>query len=341
MNYSLIYSESVKIERKGSAKKKQEKSGFAFSFDVGAAIPKTFNFNKVSPVISFVSNGFDDPIAKFNESLKIEKETSFDKGKIRSSFMAIGSFDDPIAKFNASLKTESTGQSNGFKSNRKLKETRSEESLLEKEKVIQISKQEEVFFEESQTASEMKLTTVIEGSKNDDDVPIRVLRNTPQRSGLVGKTMIKEKEKNLEMKDIEMGTPNSKIKGLPGKTPKRTLPKHLIEEVDADKFTPRRIKSTKHFKELVEKERENFNQMNAKWQAYLEAEQLEEEGMWLSMIAMIEMIYDYSEKWLWMIAMIEMVIMLIDYNEKWLWMVAMIDMITMIPMINVILQLMI
>ena len=92
----------------------------------------------------------------------------------------------------------------------------------------------------------------------------------------------RDKENIEDEKEVEMIV----AKGCPGKTPKRhnTLPKHMVQIMDEERFTPRRIQSTSHFRRLVAGEREKFDNMNAVWTTYLNENELKEESKLYSRI---------------------------------------------------------
>lgn len=229
----------------------------------------------------------EDPIAKFNESLKSEKEPGLDIGKTRNSVVAMGF--DPIAMFNASSKSEEGQMMEGLKFDKKvsmdgscdkgdsnMKICRKGEGIINAKVEMDGSKKEDI---------ELKKGEANRSPPQRPIMPVRVLRSTPQRVMARANLVNAEEGDSFDgtepTNDADLKTPSRMVKGLPGKTPKRVtaLPRHVTDEVDSERFTPRRIKSTKHFKQLAQNEREKFNGMNRSWQTYLETEELKEEGL--------------------------------------------------------------
>ena len=205
----------------------------------------------------------------------------------------VGSGEDPIARFNASLKSEGRASMDGF--NLKENESNGHHETPQKDEEIKITdKKEEMDVGDDKTRVDNPEEMIQDGLKNIDEeskenevtmqtppksefAPSRVLRETPQRSAYRIKNLAKEE--SILNDRVTKDTPSNILTGCPGKTPKMlsAVPKDLLQEMNSERFTPRRIKSTKHFKDLLEKERVNFTKLNAYWSGCTE-EDLAEEG---------------------------------------------------------------
>ncbi len=79
----------------------------------------------------------------------------------------------------------------------------------------------------------------------------------------------------------ESESPKTHIIAPPGKTPKRQkILRNLDLPLDSEGFTPRRIKSTAHFRKIVEVERQKLTRFNNEWNSVLSGENMAEEGLY-------------------------------------------------------------
>ena len=267
-----------------SAKTEADKTGFAFPLNVDKNVPKAFTFGKKSPGFSFSSSAlsFQDPIAMFNESIKQEKEVRIDTQMAKNSF-AFDVCDDPIAKFNASLKSDGNASLDGImlKNNDSVKKQKT--PMKEKLGVVDRTVGEnghtiEQLRESKKMTRELMITKdTIENNAN-EVVPIRVLRDTPQRSAYHSKVFALDKNRKSKLSLGNLAA--SDMMECPIRTPTKSSMIPQLEELNSgSRFTPRRIKSTKYFKDLLEKEKTNFTTLNAHWTIYLEKEEQSEEGL--------------------------------------------------------------
>jgi len=105
--------------------------------------------------------------------------------------------------------------------------------------------------------------------------PTHVLRCTPQRSAYHSKVLAEGENVKVELP--LQRKPDTSTSECPAKLPMTPRAICLLQEMNSDGFTPRRIKSSRYFKDLLEKERKNFTIMNSDWTVYLEQEELTEE----------------------------------------------------------------
>ncbi|XP_065061870.1 disks large-associated protein 5-like isoform X2 [Rhopilema esculentum] len=223
---------------------KSSETGFVFSFNQDDMLPKTFKFSKNSPASNFVlkESKFNDPIAKFNESIKNENENSRNGSKDIFDFTS----NDVIAKFNEAVKID-----NGTE-----KDVKRMGSFLTSITVDPIEKFNSSLKDESKK------------EQTDQVMHINKPSLTPIKADKQCKEPSDSKMEDLSEKQL--------LKGHPGKTPKKpsALPSHMLEEIGGGSFTPRRIQSTAHFRNLVNEERQKLGHMNNLWSSYLDEQEL-------------------------------------------------------------------
>eukprot|EP00112_Aurelia_sp_Birch-Aquarium-sp1_P025991 Seg895.4 transcript_id=Seg895.4/GoldUCD/mRNA.D3Y31 product="Disks large-associated protein 1" protein_id=Seg895.4/GoldUCD/D3Y31 len=220
--------------------------GFNFQFNSESAVPTKFNFCTETPVLkfSYAKVDFEDPATKFNALHQ-------NAGKARSIQVSTG-----------------------------LKQPQMENVLQE----TIAGNSDNVF----QSAIMEVPSNIAHAPYDDGFIATRSLRCTPRRAAKQmeqsGSSVKKEQAKEGQIRTEENIEEENEMKmfvakGCPGKTPKRhhTLPKHMVQIMDEERFTPRRIQSTSHFRRLVAGEREKFDNMNAVWTTYLNENELQEE----------------------------------------------------------------
>ena len=107
--------------------------------------------------------------------------------------------------------------------------------------------------------------------------PTHVLRCTPQRSAYHSRVLAERT--NIEVEMPFERNPDTSTSECPAKLPMKSRVICVLQEMNSDGFTPRRIKSTRYFKDMLERERKSFTVMNANWTSYLEQDELTEEGL--------------------------------------------------------------
>ena len=239
------------------------------------------------------SLGLQDPIAAFNESLKHGTDGTSDKQTVSRNSFVIGVSEDPIAKFNASLKSDGKASTEGFISVGNNSVNTPKTPKAGQEQVSARTPGDNDF-----SSDEVLKDSIVPGRgqmvvKQDaiggcksEELPTRMLRSTPQRSTYHAKVLANNSDMKLnEFVESKAGNKSksalgSEINENVTRTPMKSNAISLLQEMNSDAFTPRRIKSTKYFKDLLEKERLNFIRMNENWKFYLETEELSEEGLY-------------------------------------------------------------
>lgn len=230
---------------------KSTTEGFNFQFNSESTVPTKFNFCTETPVLKFshAKVDFDSPAAKFNENASKTSSIQVSTGLERPQMENV-------------LQETITGNSDN------------------------------VF----QSAIMEVPSNIAHAPEDGGFIATRSLRCTPRRAAKQmeqsGSSVKKEQAKEGQIRTEENIEEENEMKmvvakGCPGKTPKRhhTLPKHMVQIMDEERFTPRRIQSTSHFRRLVAGEREKFDNMNAVWTTYLNENELQEESKFIMNLA--------------------------------------------------------